>query len=84
MSRRHFAEIAWALRQQLLEIRAMSTDPDKTDESAYRARQWETNALALADVCAHFNGGFKYQRFYEACGLDTRPDGSLYPMAAPR
>lgn len=84
MTRQHFEAIAWALRQQLLDIRAMSVDVETTDESASRARQWEADAIAMANVCAEFNGGFRRSKFYEACGLYIRPDGSLYPMAAPR
>lgn len=82
MTRQHFTVIAWQLRQSAGRIIDETTL--ESDARHYRQRQWDLDALAMADACAQFNGAFDRGRFLIAAGYAHRPDGSLYPMAAPR
>jgi hypothetical protein len=82
MSRKHFEALAWSLRQSALRI----LDETKPEDDArhYRQRQWDLDALAMADVCAGANGAFDRGRFLIAAGYTHRPDGSMFPKVAPR
>ncbi len=82
MSRKHFEALAWELRQQALRIQDETTP--ESDARYHRQRQWDLDALALANVCAASNGAFDRARFLVAAGYTHRPDGSMFPMAAPR
>jgi hypothetical protein len=82
MTRRHFTALAWQLRQGALRILEETTP--ESDARYYRQRQWDLDALAVADVCAESNGAFDRARFLVAAGYTHRPDGSLFPMVAPR
>jgi hypothetical protein len=82
MTRRHFTAIAWQLRQSAGRILDETTL--ESDARCYRQRQWDLDALAMADVCSSFNGNFDRGRFLIAAGYTHRPDGSMFPMAAPR
>ena len=82
MTRKHFTTIAWQLRQSALRILDETTL--ESDARCFRQRQWDLDALAMADACAASNGRFDRGRFLVAAGYTHRPDGSMYPMAAPR
>ena len=82
MSRKHFEAIAWTLRQAAGRILDETTI--ESDARCFRQRQWDLDALALADVCAASNGRFDRGRFLVAAGYTHRPDGSLFPAKAPR
>ena len=82
MSRKHFEALAWTLRQQALRILDETTT--ESDARYSRQRQWDLDALALADVCAETNGRFDRGRFLVAAGYTHRPDGSMFPKVAPR
>jgi hypothetical protein len=82
MSRKHFIALAWAARQSAGRILDETTI--ESDARCYRERQWDLDTLALADVCAASNGSFDRGRFLIAAGYTHRPDGSMYPMAAPQ
>ena len=82
MSRKHFTALAWQLRQSAGRILDETTI--ESDARYFRQRQWDLDALATADVCASFNGAFDRGRFLVAAGYTHRPDGSLFPMAAPK
>lgn len=77
MTRRHFAALAWELRQ-------CCPVQDETDASCYAARQWDLDVLGIADACASFNGRFDRGRFLVAAGYTHRPDGSMYPSKPPQ
>jgi hypothetical protein len=81
MTRKHFANIAWQLRQEAGRILDQTTI--ESDARAYRQRQWDLDALAMADACQIANGNFDRSRFLVAAGYTHRPDGSLFPMVAP-
>jgi hypothetical protein len=81
MTRKHFTSIAWELRRS----HPWERDHDLADDfTAGAERQWEESVRAMARVCAEFNGRFDRERFFMAAGLTRRPDGSMFPMAAPR
>jgi hypothetical protein len=82
MTRKHFTALAWQLRQSALRI--LDETAPEADARYYRQRQWDLDALAIADVCAESNGAFDRARFLVAAGYTHRPDGSMYPMVAPR
>ncbi len=61
MTRKHFVELAEALRQKRPIVR-----PDGwTDHRAFV--QWQEDCLAVANVCRGFNDNFDKFRFIEAC-----------------
>jgi hypothetical protein len=82
MTRRHFISLAWELRQARLAID--DAYPIETDEHFYACLTWERCVAAVARACREANPRFQSGRFFEAAGLGRRPDGSMYPMAAPR
>jgi hypothetical protein len=82
MTRRHFIALAWAARQSALRIIDETTL--ESDARYLRQRQWDLDLLALANVCGESNGSFDRGRFLVAAGYTHRPDGSMFPMAAPR
>lgn len=82
MTRRHFTAIAWQLRRNAERIIDETTI--ESDARSYRSRQWDLDTLAMADACSAFNGAFDRGRFLIAAGYTHRPDGSMFPMAAPR
>lgn len=82
MTRRHFENIAWNLRQSAERI--IEETELESDARYYRQRQWDLDVLAMADVCANYNGAFDRGRFLIAAGYTHRPDGSMYPAKAPR
>ena len=59
MTRKHFEELALALRM---------SRPDFGGQIRYR--QWETDVDYIANVCASFNPRFDRDRFRKACGLN--------------
>jgi hypothetical protein len=84
MTRKHFTSLAWELRQRFPEP-VKATDGDLgSDFYAGRVRGWESAVLAVSRACADSNPAFDYDRFAMAAGLIRRPDGSMFPMAAPR
>ncbi len=82
MSRKHFASLAWELRQAHEDFANELTL--ESDARWAADRQWDLSVLAVADACAEFNGNFDRARFLIAAGYTHRPDGSMFPMAAPR
>ncbi|MEA2518782.1 MAG: hypothetical protein QOF49_862 [Chloroflexota bacterium] len=82
MTRKHFTTIAWTLRQSALRILDETTI--ESDARSYRQRQWDLDVIAMADACSQHNGAFDRGRFMVAAGYTHRPDGSMFPMAAPR
>ena len=82
MTRKHFAALAWKLR--LAHPFNVDGVDIASDWTAGAVRQWDRDTLALADVCATFNGGFDRGRFLVAAGYTHRPDGSMYPATAPK
>jgi len=82
MSRKHFVNIAWALRQEALRILDETTI--ESDARFDRQRQWDRDVIAMTNVCDGSNGNFDRGRFLVAAGYTHRPDGSMFPMAAPR
>ena len=84
MTRMHFQSVAWALRQSFPEPGTLSSADLGSDYYSGRMNAWETSVLVMADVCAEYNGRFDRGRFLVAAGYTRRPDGSMYPMAAPR
>ena len=87
MSRKHFTALAWELRQAspriLREQGRLMLDP-ASDLYWAHENAWSIAVRAAADACAASNASFDRGRFYRACGLEVRPDGSMFPMAAPR
>jgi len=82
MTRKHFARLAWELRQSHpWERPGIDLGADETHAKEV---QWERDVHGIADACAESNGRFDRGRFYMAAGLTRRPDGSMFPMAAPR
>lgn len=81
MTRQHFERIAWALRQ--CHPWLLGYVPG-SDEAFYREREWETTVSVMAYELASTNPRFDADRFEQACGLQRRPDGSMYPMTPPR
>lgn len=82
MTRRHFERLAWELRQSHpWERPGIDLAADLTHAKEV---QWETDVRNIANACAESNPAFDRGRFYRAAGLDRRPDGSMFPMAAPR
>jgi hypothetical protein len=77
MTRKHFALLAWHLRQEAGRILDQTTI--ESDGRAYRERQWDLDALAVADVCQRSSGNFDRGRFLVAAGYSHRADGSLFP-----
>jgi hypothetical protein len=77
MTRMHFTALAWQLRQARPPI-------TEADGSYYQEQQWLCDVAAVADVCAAGNGSFDRGRFLRAAGAELRPDGTMWPMAAPR
>ncbi len=84
MSKRHFIALAWELRQSYPEPGSLPATDLGSDWYAGRVRQWEHDVLAIESACAQSNSGFQYDRFGMAAGLIRRPDGSMFPMAAPK
>lgn len=85
MTRKHFAALAWELRQAYPLPAGPIRDADlASDFYAGRVRGWESSVLAVSRACREANAGFDYDRFAMAAGLIRRPDGSMFPMAAPR
>jgi hypothetical protein len=84
VTRKHFAALAWELRQAYPTPGATMATDLGSDWYAGQVRQWERDTLAIERVCAASNGGFDSDRFGIASGRIRRPDGSMYPMAAPR
>jgi hypothetical protein len=84
MTARHFRSLAWELRQSYPTPGATEATDLGSDWYAGQVRQWERDALAIERVCAESNGRFDSDRFGIACGRIRRPDGSMYPMSAPR
>jgi hypothetical protein len=84
MTRKNFTALAWELRQRYPEpVRAHDGDLG-SDFYAGRVRGWESAVLAVSRACADASPRFEHDRFAMAAGLIRRPDGSMYPMAAPR
>lgn len=81
MTRKHYQSIAWELR--LAHPSTTDLDP-ASDGYFWREKQWQTDCVAIARVLAADNGRFDYGRFYRAAGFELRPDGSMFPMVAPR
>jgi hypothetical protein len=81
VTRKHFARIAWELRQARQEI---DTHDLGGDAHFWSSTTWERAVFAVVNACAASNGGFDRERFLIAAGYRRRPDGSMYPMAAPR
>ena len=84
MTRQHFTSIAWELRQAYPQPGRTSTSDVGSDWYAGRISGWEDAVLAVTDACAEANGRFDRGRFLVAAGYTRRPDGSMFPMAAPR
>jgi len=82
MTRKYFTSLAWELRQAAGRILDETTA--ESDARYHRQRQWDLDVLAIANVCAASNGNFDRGRFLVAAGYTHRPDGSMFPMAAPR
>ncbi|HET7181530.1 MAG TPA: hypothetical protein VFI15_04790 [Candidatus Limnocylindrales bacterium] len=68
MSRKHFADLARALRKQRPEPEGFA-DPDRRRDYEYDV--WRAVVVEVADVCYSFNGRFDRGRFYRAAGLDA-------------
>ena len=58
MTRQHFKALAEALKY--------NRPADNWD--ANKKAQWDLDCKAIASACARFNGGFKRDRFIDACG----------------
>jgi len=84
MTRRHFQSLAWELRQSHPTPGATAATDLGSDWYAGHCSQWLSDCLAIERVCCEFNSRFQSDRFGMACGRIRRPDGSMYPMAAPR
>ena len=82
MTRRHFVSLAWELRQAHPE--PTTNVPLESDAYWGMVEQWERDVRAVCAVARSFNGNFDTERFMVAAGLIRRPDGSMFPMAAPR
>ena len=66
MTRKHFADLAHALRKQRPEAEGYA-DPDRRRD--YESDLWRAIVVEVADVCYSFNGRFDRERFYRAAGL---------------
>jgi hypothetical protein len=85
MTRKHFVALAWELRMEYPQPMPSGTGGDlASDYYAGRVVGWEQAVRATIRACADSNPGFDRDRFVRACGWQRRPDGSMYPMAAPR
>lgn len=84
MTRKHFTALAWELRQSYPEPVQSRDGNLASDFYAGRVRGWESAVLAVSAACRAGNPGFSHDRFAMAAGLIRRPDGSMFPMTAPR
>ena len=81
MTRKHFAALAEALREQSPRVRMERGEYAfdlASDEYALQTLQWERDVRAIASACAIANSGFQYERFYRAAGYSVDPAGRLY------
>ena len=84
MHRKQFVALAWELRVEYPQPVLGSNSDLGSDFYAGRVVGWEQAVRAVIRACADANPMFDRERFVRACGWQRRPDGSMYPMPAPR
>jgi hypothetical protein len=84
MSARDFRRIAWELRNAYPEPGSTTATDLGSDWYAGQVRAWERCELAVERACRESNPRFDSDRFGVASGRIRRPDGSTWPMVAPR